>query len=140
MKMVRDVQSNSMMWMNAVHANETILTRFVLFIIITVFALVTGSGSLIVYNMLFRQRALVKMTAHAGDATTLDWHPKHRDIIATGGASDRCVKVWDLEDALALDKQQDEKYLSMNQNTWTSKADSIATDSSTEHDSRYVRE
>jgi WD40 repeat protein len=97
-----------------------------------VFALVTSSGSLIAYNVYLPRRALVKMTAHAGDATTLAWHLKKRGIVATGGAGDRCVKVWDLEAKLAL--VEDDSYLAVNQNTMTS----TATDSSisTENDSR----
>jgi hypothetical protein len=37
-------------------------------------------------------RAIVKIVAHTGDATTLDWHPTRPYVIATGGAGDRCVK------------------------------------------------
>lgn len=99
------------------------------------FGLVTGTGSLIVYNMAFPRRALVKMTAHGGDATTLDWHPKRKGVIATGGATDRSVKVWDLESLLSLDK--DDAHMLLNQNTVTSRADSIATaDSSTDNESK----
>jgi hypothetical protein len=58
----------------------------------SVFALVTVSGSLIVYNMHVSSRALVKIAAHTGDATSLDWHPTKPYVIATGGAGDRCVK------------------------------------------------
>ena len=56
------------------------------------FALVTVSGCLIVYNMFVSARPIIKISAHAGDATTLDWHPTKPYIIATGGAGDRCVK------------------------------------------------
>ena len=62
-----------------------------------VFALVTKSGSLIAYNRYIAGRALLKTTAHSGDATAVDWHPLRPNIIATGGSTDRCVKVWDLE-------------------------------------------
>jgi WD40 repeat protein len=58
----------------------------------SVFALVTVSGSLIVYSMHVASRALVKIAAHTGDATSLDWHPTKPYVIATGGAGDRCVK------------------------------------------------
>jgi hypothetical protein len=34
----------------------------------------------------------VKIAAHAGDATSLDWHPTRPYVIATGGSGDRCVK------------------------------------------------
>lgn len=93
-----------------------------------VFALVTCSGSLIAYNMHVPPRALVKMTAHSGDATTLDWHPTVPGIIATGGASDRSVKVWDVERYLSLKK--DDSYMASNVNTMTS----VATESSSETD------
>lgn len=63
-------------------------------------ALVTTSGSLIIYHCSLPRRALVKLTAHAGDATTVAWHPEHWGVVATGGASDRCVKLWDLGDKL----------------------------------------
>jgi len=85
--------------------------------------------------MWIQHSTLIKMTAHAGDATTLDWHPRQRGIIATGGAGDRCVKIWNLLDKLNLEK--DDSYMAVNSNTVTSRADSIATDSSTENDSRY---
>lgn len=58
----------------------------------SVFAIVTVSGCLIVYNMFVSARPIVKISAHAGDATTVDWHPTRPYIIATGGAGDRCVK------------------------------------------------
>lgn len=64
-------------------------------------------------------RALVKMTAHSGDATTLDWHPLAPDILASGGASDRSVKVWNLENYLSLNNK-DESYMAFNANTVTS--------------------
>jgi WD repeat-containing protein 24 len=64
-----------------------------------VFALVTASGLLIVYNMFVAARPIVKISAHAGDATSLDWHPTKPFVIATGGAGDRCVKSkWDVYD------------------------------------------
>jgi hypothetical protein len=57
------------------------------------------------------------------------------DIIATGGASDRCVKIWDLESYLSMKK--DDSNMSSNLNTATSRGESI--DGSTESDpSRYV--
>ncbi|CAB9500416.1 GATOR complex protein WDR24 [Seminavis robusta] len=96
------------------------------------FALVTSSGLLIVYNMFVPSRPLVKISAHAGDATTLDWHPIRSYVIATGGAGDRCVKVWDLENSLAMAK--DDSNMAANSNTANSRTDSIATESSSETD------
>jgi WD40 repeat protein len=57
-----------------------------------VFALVTVSGSLIIYSMHVSSRAILKVAAHTGDATTLDWHPTRPYVIATGGSNDRTVK------------------------------------------------
>jgi len=94
-----------------------------------VFALVTTSGSLVAYNMHVRARAMLKMTAHSGDATTLDWHPLWPNVIATGGATDRSVKIWDLESYLELDSK-DDRYIPINTNTGTS----VATESSSETD------
>ena len=89
------------------------------------------SGSLIVYNQYIAARAMVKMTAHSGDASTLDWHPTHPNVIATGGASDRSVKVWDLESDLSMNYKEDAN-VERNSVTMTSRADSIGTtDSST---------
>jgi WD40 repeat protein len=63
---------------------------------------VTTSGSLIVYNQYVAARAIVKIAAHSGDASTLDWHPTRPNMLATGGASDRSVKIWDLERELSV--------------------------------------
>jgi len=118
-----------------------------------VFAAVTGSGSLIVYNRRLSQRAVAKLTgAHSGDATCVDWHPRQRHLLATGGASDRCVKIWDLESDLSVlvadgggdgatvghsNAGSSYSNLERNANTQTSRADSIGTtDSSTGHDSQ----
>jgi WD40 repeat protein len=95
-------------------------------LVVTVFALVTSSGSLIAYNMYFKTKALLKITAHSGESTTLAWHPLKPDIVATGGASDRCVKVWDLESYLSMKK--DDSNMSANLNTMTS----VMTEGSTE--------
>lgn len=115
---------------------HTWIALCVLEILFPVFAMVTSSGLLILYDMYLPNRAMMKMTAHAGDATSLDWHPKLRSLIATGGSSDRCVKVWNLEQKLERDE---EYYMALNQSTVTSRADSVATDSSTENDSRYEK-
>jgi WD40 repeat protein len=106
---------------------------FSTFVVVTVFALVTSSGSLIAYNMNVKAKALLKITAHSGESTTLAWHPIKPDIVATGGASDRCVKVWDLESYLSMKK--DDSNMSANLNTMTS----VMTEGSTESAaSRYV--
>jgi WD40 repeat protein len=100
-----------------------------LFAVCIVFALVTISGSLIAYNQYVPPRALVKMAAHSGDVTTLDWHPLQPNIVATGGASDRCVKVWNLESYLSINNKDDSN-MSANLNTLSSRGDSVVSDSS----------
>jgi len=57
-----------------------------------VFALVTTNGSLVVFNTHVTWKALVKIAAHDGDASSLDWHPTRPYVIATGGSSDKFVK------------------------------------------------
>ena len=66
------------------------------------FGAVTSNGNLVVYNMHVAVKALVKIAAHTGDAASLDWHPRWPFVVATGGSSDRFVKIWDLESSLAL--------------------------------------
>jgi len=61
------------------------------------FGVVTSNGNLVVYNMHVSSKALVKIAAHTGDAASLDWHPRWPYVVATGGSSDRFVKIWDLE-------------------------------------------
>jgi WD40 repeat protein len=77
------------------------------------------------------------MSAHSGDATTLDFHPTKPNIIATGGSSDRSVKVWDLESDLMFG-QKDDGFVAVNYNTATSRTESASictNDSSTGNDS-----
>jgi len=57
-----------------------------------VFALVTDTGHLIVYNINNPDKPWEKIAAHGAEASTLDWHPTRPYIIATGGAADRSVK------------------------------------------------
>lgn len=96
----------------------------------------TTSGSLIVYNQYIAARAMVKMTAHSGDASTLDWHPTRPNVVATGGASDRSVKVWDLESDLSMNYKGDDSNhnnsnnIDRNANTATSRGESIGTNES----------
>ena len=65
-----------------------------------IFGAVTSNGNLVVYNMHVSIKALVKIAAHTGDAASLDWHPRWPFVVATGGSSDRLVKIWDLESSL----------------------------------------
>lgn len=101
-----------------------------------VFAIVTVSGCLVVYNMFVSARPIVKISAHSGDATTLDWHPTRPYIISTGGAGDRCVKIWDLEPSLVMGK--DDSNMAANSNTANSRTDSVASDSSSTDRSVYT--
>lgn len=67
--------------------------RFAYFITLSsVFALVTDSGHLIVYNINHPEKPWEKIAAHGAEASTLDWHPTRPYIIATGGVADRSVK------------------------------------------------
>jgi len=116
---------------------QQVSTSSLLLLFVAVFALVTSSGNLIAYNIYVPSRALLKITAHSGESTTLDWHPIMPDIIATGGAGDRSVKVWDLESYLNMKK--DDSNMSTNMNTAASRTESVATEGSTESDpSRYA--
>lgn len=54
--------------------------------------MVTDTGSLVVYNAATAARPWFRVNAHDGEATTVDWHPTKRYVIATGGAQDRTVK------------------------------------------------
>ena len=66
-----------------------------------VWACVTAAGTLVVYHRRVRIRSLVKRTAaHGREASCVQWHPRVPHIIATGGASDGTVKVWNLGQAL----------------------------------------
>ena len=101
-----------------------------------IFAMVTSSGSLILYHRSLPMRALGKLTAHTGDATALDWHPTRRGFLATGGSGDRCVKVWDLDDLIAMRKDDDN--MQYNVNTLTSRGESVGTEDSLDDRPGYV--
>jgi WD repeat-containing protein 24 len=57
-----------------------------------VFAMVTQTGSLLIYKINVPGTPWVRILAHANEATTVDWHPTLPFIIATGGGDDRTVK------------------------------------------------
>lgn len=113
-----------------------------------IFAIVTASGSLIVYNRYVKAKYLFKGSAHSvgifkegwseqrfiaslpshsalfcvqGEASALDWHPNRPYLIATGGSNDRLVKIWNLESSLKLDGNTAITPLHDNQNTISSK-------------------
>jgi WD40 repeat protein len=68
-----------------------------------VFAMVSDNGTLCVYDIRLN-RPVMKTTSHGGEATSVDWHPSEKYVLATGGGRDRCVKVWDIESALNIHK------------------------------------
>lgn len=47
---------------------------------------------LCVYDIRINNKPMVKESMHAGDCTSVDWHPTQRYTIATGGGRDRSVK------------------------------------------------
>ena len=65
---------------------------FILCFFLSVFALVTDSGHLIVYNINHPETPWEKIAAHGAGASTLDWHPTRPYVIATGGIADWSVK------------------------------------------------
>jgi WD40 repeat protein len=69
----------------------------VLFLYIEVFAVVTASGSVVLYHRHVTVRAIAKIMAHGGIATSVDWHPRLPNVLATGGSEDRSVKVWTVD-------------------------------------------
>ena len=72
-----------------------------------VFAMVTSNGTLLVYDVRVTARPWIRFVAHAGEATTVDWHPTRKYYIATGSARDRSVKIWDMENGLSLAKSEE---------------------------------
>mmetsp|Transcript_62676 Transcript_62676/g.70081 ORF Transcript_62676/g.70081 Transcript_62676/m.70081 type:complete len:1140 (+) Transcript_62676:51-3470(+) len=65
-----------------------------------IFGAVTASGNFVIYNMHVSFKALVKIAAHTGFASSLDFHPQRPYVVATGGSADRSVKIWNLESSL----------------------------------------
>jgi len=95
-----------------------------------VFAMVAGEW-LLTYDIRFPNRPIMKESAHAGEATSVDWHPTHKYKIATGGSRDRCVKVWNIESGLNVDKQDDaSENLKTNSNSYISDSESVSITSS----------
>ena len=110
-----------------------------------VFGVVTASGNLVVYNMHVSIKALVKIAAHTGDASSLDFHPQRPFIVATGGSADRCVKIWDLESSLKFivntntNRNIHHHYQNNHENsnsTWTSTKSNVSNDSANSSESQ----
>lgn len=57
-----------------------------------VFAMVSDNGTLCVYDIRLNRPVMKTTSAHAGEATSVDWHPSEKYILATGGGRDRLVK------------------------------------------------
>jgi hypothetical protein len=99
-------------------------------------------------------RALVKVAAHTGDSTSLDWHPKRPFVLATGGSGDRCVKgetirtcveqyfkwfgnsnfhswriVWDLENCINVSKKDYSAGAFNANNTWNTAKSEVSNNS-----------
>ena len=53
--------------------------------------MVTDNGMLCVYDVRLN-RPMIQTPSHAGETTTVDWHPTRKYVVATGGGRDRCVK------------------------------------------------
>jgi WD40 repeat protein len=110
-----------------------------------VFGVVTASGNLVVYNMHVSVKALVKIAAHTGDASSLDFHPQRPFIVATGGSADRCVKIWDLEsslDSIVNTNSNRNKYHHYQNNhenannTWNTTKSNVSNDSASSSESQ----
>lgn len=56
------------------------------------FALVSDNGALCVYDIRLNRPVMKTTSAHAGEATSVEWHPSDKFVLATGGGRDRLVK------------------------------------------------
>lgn len=54
--------------------------------------MVSDNGSLCVYDVRFNRPMMKTTSAHAGEATSVDWHPADKYVLATSGGRDRLVK------------------------------------------------
>jgi len=98
-----------------------------------VFAMVAGEW-LCVYDIRLNSKPMIKESTHAGDATSVDWHPTRKYTIATGGGKDRSVKVWDLESGLNIHKQEDDASMNIKGNSGSYEySDNSETLSTTSH-------
>lgn len=83
---------------------------------LAVFAAVTTTGTLVLYNRFVPARAIAKIAAHSSMASAVDWHPTRPNTLATGGAGDRSVKVWTID----FDNMEE---ADRNSATWSSKGE-----------------
>lgn len=63
----------------------------------SILASVSGDWSVKIFDVSSKQ-AVHAFPAHAGEVLSVDWN-KYRDNIVVTGATDRCVKVWDLRNS-----------------------------------------
>ncbi|KAL9185264.1 hypothetical protein ACHAXT_003041 [Thalassiosira profunda] len=98
-----------------------------------VFAMVAGEW-LCVYDIRIN-KPMVKESTHAGDATSVDWHPTRPYTIATGGGRDRSVKVWDIESSLNIFRHDDAPTNIVRTNSGSYKSENSETMSTTSHTS-----
>ena len=83
-----------------------------------VFALVAGEW-LCLYDIRVN-KPLSKESVHAGDATSLDWHPTRPTILATAGGRDRSVKVWDCASQLCDGGDESQANIKLNSASYRS--------------------
>jgi len=74
-------------------------------------------------------RPMVRIAAHAREATCLDWHPTKPFVIATGGV-DKTVKVWDLECELSIENLMEKGMENVKINSLSTKSN-VSNDSDT---------
>jgi len=83
-----------------------------------VFALVAGEW-LCLYDIRVN-KPLSKESVHAGDATSLDWHPTRPNVLATAGGRDRSVKVWDCASQLCDGGEESQANIKLNSASYRS--------------------
>ena len=83
-----------------------------------VFGLIAGEW-LCLYDIRVN-KPLSKESVHAGDATSLDWHPTRPSILATAGGRDRSVKVWDCASQLCDGGEESQANIKLNSASYRS--------------------
>lgn len=74
-------------------------------------------------------RPMVRIAAHAREATSLDWHPTKPYVIATGGV-DKTLKIWDLQSELSPESMMEKGVENLKSNGLSSRS-TISNDSDT---------